>query len=44
MVHISHIGTEFRKLLNTGSSDLATVEYVDNAVTNGGGGGGGGVM
>ena len=42
MVHISHIGTEFKKLLNTGSSDLATVEYVDNAVTNGGGGGGGG--
>ena len=34
--HTSFIGTEFIKLLNTGSSDLATVEYVDNAVVNGG--------
>ena len=25
----SFIGTEFIKLLNTGSSDLATEEYVD---------------
>ena len=33
------VGTEFIKLLNTGSSDLATVEYVDNAVAEGGGGG-----
>ena len=39
--NISYIGTEFIKLLNTGSSHLATVEYVDNAVVNGGGGGGG---
>ena len=39
--HTSFIGTEFIKLLNTGSSDLATEEYVDNAVANGGGGGGG---
>ena len=39
--HTSFIGTEFIKLLNTGSSDLATKEYVDNAVANGGGGGGG---
>ena len=34
------VGTEFIKLLNTGSSHLATQEYVDNAVVNGGGGGG----
>ena len=34
------VGTEFIKLLSTGSSDLATQEYVDNAVANGGGGGG----
>ena len=40
--HTSFIGTEFIKLLNTGSSDLATEEYVDNAVANGGGGGGDG--
>ena len=40
--NISFIGTEFIKLLNTGSSDLATVAYVDNAVASGGGGGGGG--
>ena len=39
--HTSFIGTEFIKLSNTGSSDLATEEYVDNAVANGGGGGGG---
>ena len=38
--NISYIGTEFIKLLNTGSSHLATQEYVDNAVVNGGGGGG----
>ena len=31
------VGTEFIKLLNTGSSDLATEEYVDNAVAEGGG-------
>ena len=31
----SFIGTEFIKLLNTGTSDLATEEYVDNAVANG---------
>ena len=40
--HTSFIGTEFIKLSNTGSSDLATEEYVDNAVANGGGGVGGG--
>ena len=34
------IGTEFIKLLATGSSNLATVEYVDDAVAGGGGGGG----
>ena len=39
--NISYIGTEFIKLLNTGSSHLATEEYVDNAVSNGGGGGNG---
>ena len=33
------VGTEFIKLLNTGSSDLATVEYVDEQVALGGGGG-----
>ena len=32
------VGTEFIKLLNTGSSDLATEEYVNNAVAEGGGG------
>ena len=36
--NISYIGTEFIKLLNTGSSHLATEEYVDNAVVNGDGG------
>ena len=41
--NISYIGTEFIKLLNTGSSHLATQEYVDNAVSNGGGNGGGNV-
>ena len=35
--NISFIGTEFVKLLNTGSSDLATVEYVDEQVAQGGG-------
>ena len=39
--NISYIGTEFIKLLNTGSSHLATEEYVDNAVGQGGGGGDG---
>ena len=39
--NISYIGTEFIKLLNTGSSHLATEEYVDNAVSNGGGSGNG---
>ena len=37
--NISYIGTEFIKLLNTGSSHLATQEYVDNAVSQGGDGG-----
>ena len=32
------IGTEFIKLLNTGSSNLATQHYVDTAVAGGGGG------
>ena len=32
------VGTEFVKLLITGSSNLATEEYVDTAVANGGGG------
>ena len=36
--HTSFIGTEFIKLLNTGTSDLATVAYVDNAISQGGGG------
>ena len=31
----SFIGTEFIKLLNTGSSDLATEEYVDTKVSQG---------
>ena len=35
----SFIGTEFIKLLATGSSDLATVQYVDDAIEQGGGGG-----
>ena len=39
--HTSFIGTEFIKLLNTGSSDLATVEYVDEQVALGGSGGSG---
>ena len=39
--NISYIGTEFIKLLNTGSSDLATVEYVNEQVALGGGGGDG---
>jgi len=33
-------GTEFIKLLATGSSNLATESYVDTAVANGGVGGG----
>ena len=33
------VGTEFIKLLNTGSSDLATVQYVDDAIEQNGGGG-----
>ena len=36
--HTSFIGTEFIKLLNTGSSDLATEEYVNTKVAEGGGG------
>ena len=36
--NISYIGAEFLKLLNTGSSHLATEAYVDDAVTQGGGG------
>ena len=35
----SFIGTQFIKLLATGSSNLATEEYVDDAVASGGGGG-----
>ena len=38
----SFIGTEFIKLLATGSSNLATEEYVDDAIAENGGGGGGG--
>ena len=34
----SFIGTEFIKLLATGSSNLATEEYVDDAIEQGGGG------
>ena len=34
----SFIGTEFIKLLATGSSNLATEEYVDDAIAQGGGG------
>ena len=37
-----YIGTDFIKLLNTGTANLATESYVDTAVANGGGGGGGG--
>ena len=40
--NISFIGTEFIKLLNTGSSDLATVQYVNEQVALGGGGSGDG--
>ena len=36
------VGTEFIKLLNTGSSDLATVQYVNEQVALGGGGSGDG--
>ena len=32
-----YVGTEFIKLLNTGTSNLATEEYVTNAVAGGGG-------
>ena len=35
----SFIGTEFIKLLATGSSDLATVQYVDDAIEQNGGNG-----
>ena len=38
--NISYIGTEFIKLLNTGSSHLATEQYVNDAIAEGGGGGG----
>ena len=37
--HTSYIGTQFIKLLNTGSSNLATESYVNTAIINGGGGG-----
>ena len=40
--NISFIGSQFIKLLNTGSSDLATEEYVNEQVALGNGGGGGG--
>ena len=40
---ISFIGNEFIKLLATGSSNLATEEYVDDAIEQNGGGGGGNV-
>ena len=33
------VGTEFVKLLITGSSNLATEQYVNDAVAQGGGGG-----
>ena len=36
--NISYIGTEFIKLLNTGTSHLATEQYVDDAIAEGGGG------
>ena len=39
----SFIGTEFIKLLATGSSNLATEEYVDDAIEQNGGGGNGNV-
>ena len=39
---IRYIGTDFVKILNTGSSNLATESYVNTAIINGGGGGGGG--
>ena len=39
----SFVGTEFIKLLATGSSNLATVEYVDDAIEQNGGGGNGNV-
>ena len=34
------VGTEFIRLLATGSSNLATKEYVETAIINAGGGGG----
>ena len=37
------VGHEFIKILNTGSSHLATESYVNTAIINGGGGGGEGV-
>ena len=37
----SFVGTQFIKLLATGSSNLATEEYVDDAIAEIGGGGGG---
>ena len=36
------IATEFIKLEITGTSNLATEQYVNTAIINGGGGGGGG--
>ena len=35
------VGTEFIKLEITGTTNLATEEYVNTAIINGGGGGGG---
>jgi len=37
---IKYTGVQFTKLLNTGTSNLATDEYVETAIFNGGGGGG----
>ena len=36
---IRYVGTDFVKILNTGSSNLATEEFVNTAIINGGGGG-----
>ena len=38
--HTSYTGTQFIKLLATGSSHLATESYVQTQIANGGGGGG----
>lgn len=37
---IKYMGVQFTKLLNTGTSNLATGEYVETALFNGGGSGG----